>query len=81
MGISSADRPEPGLGGGPHLLSTWSEVVYIAFVYVFSRRIVGWKAVRSMSTSLVVNEHGGVDPLLEGVLAGLICHSDAGSPW
>ena len=61
--------------------STWSGVVYVAFVTdVFSRRIVGWKAARSMSAQLVVDalimaawSRRGSD------LAGLICHSDAGS--
>jgi len=82
MGISSADRPEPGLGGGPHLLSTWSEVVYIAFVYVFSRRIVGWKAARSMSASLVVDALNMAAWIRRGVeMAGVICHSDAGSQY
>ena len=36
--------------------STWSGVVYVAFVTdVFSRRIVGWKAARSMSAPLVID--------------------------
>jgi putative transposase len=36
--------------------STWSGVVYVAFITdVFSRRIVGWKASRSMSAALVVD--------------------------
>ena len=36
--------------------STWSGVVYVAFILdVFSRRIVGWKAARSMSAALVVD--------------------------
>jgi putative transposase len=63
--------------------STWSGVVYVAFVTdVFSRRIVGWKAARSMSAQLVV------DALIMAAwswrgsdLAGLICHSDAGSQY
>ena len=45
--------------------STWSGIVYVAFVIdVFSRRLVGWKAARSMTTPLVLDalEHGGVDP-------------------
>ncbi len=36
--------------------STWSGVVYVAFIIdVFSRRLVGWKASRSMTASLVVD--------------------------
>jgi putative transposase len=63
--------------------STWSGIVYIAFVTdVFSRRIVGWKAARSMTTTLVldalnmsawIRRHNDVH--------GVICHSDAGSQY
>jgi putative transposase len=36
--------------------STWSGIVYVAFVVdAYSRRIVGWKASRSMTTSLVLD--------------------------
>ena len=36
--------------------STWSGIVYVAFIVdVFSRRIVGWKAARSMTAPLVVD--------------------------
>jgi putative transposase len=57
--------------------------VYVAFVTdVFSRRIVGWKASRSMNAALVVDAlnmaawtRGGLD------LAGLICHSDASGQY
>ena len=63
--------------------STWSGIVYVAFVVdVFSRRIVGWKAARSMHTSLVLDAlnmaawtRRAVDP------AGLVCHSDAGAQY
>jgi hypothetical protein len=65
-------------------VSTWSGVCYVAFVIdVFSRRIVGWKADRTMQTSLVLDtlemalwarDHAGL-PVGEG----MIHHSDAGS--
>jgi transposase InsO family protein len=60
--------------------STWSGVVYVAFVTdVFSRRIVGWKASRSMSAALVVDALNMAAWVRRSVeLAGLICHSDAG---
>lgn len=63
--------------------STWSGVVYIAFVTdVFSRRIVGWKASRSMSANLVVDALNMAAWARRGTpLAGLICHSDAGSQY
>ena len=61
--------------------STWSGIVYVAFIIdVYSRRLVGWKAARSMTTDLVVDalnmaawtrRNTGVD--------GLVCHTDAGS--
>ena len=36
--------------------STWSGIVYVAFVIdVFSRRLVGWKAARTMTTPLVLD--------------------------
>jgi transposase InsO family protein len=63
--------------------STWSGVVYVAFVTdVFSRRIVGWKASRSMSAALVVDALNMAAWVRRGVeLAGLICHSDAGGQY
>jgi len=61
--------------------STWAGIVYLAFVVdVFARRIVGWKAARSMTTTLVLDalnmaawtrRHSDID--------GVVCHSDAGS--
>ena len=63
--------------------STWSGVVYVAFVVdVFSRRIVGWKASRSMTAPLVVDALNMAAWVRRGVdLAGLICHSDAGGQY
>jgi putative transposase len=63
--------------------STWSGVVYVAFVIdVFSRRIVGWKASRSMSAPLVVDALNMAAWTRRAVdLAGVICHSDAGSQY
>jgi transposase InsO family protein len=63
--------------------STWSGVVYVAFVTdVFSRRIVGWKAARSMSRDLVIDALNMAAWTGRGSdLSGLICHSDAGSQY
>lgn len=63
--------------------STWSGVVYVAFITdVFSRRIVGWKASRSMSAALVVDALNMAAWVRRGVdLAGMICHSDAGGQY
>lgn len=67
-------------------VATWSGVAYVAFaIDVFSRRIVGWKADRSMHTDLVLDtlemglwarDHDG-----QPVDRGLIHHSDAGSQY
>ena len=67
-------------------VSTWSGMVYVAFVLdAYSRRILGWRAATSMKTSLVLDaleqavwtrSHDGV-----AELTGLICHHDAGSQY
>jgi putative transposase len=60
--------------------STWSGVVYVAFIIdVFSRRLVGWKASRSMTASLVVDALNMAAWTRHTSLDGLICHTDAGS--
>ena len=58
--------------------STWSGVIYVAFVTdVFSRRIVGWKAARSMTAALVIDALNMAAWIRRGCdLTGLICHSD-----
>lgn len=63
--------------------STWSGIVYVAFITdVFSRRIVGWKASRSMTAALVVDALNMAAWVRRGVdLAGVICHSDAGGQY
>jgi putative transposase len=63
---------------------TWAGFVYVAFVVdVFAQRIVGWHAMPSKHTDLVLTclrmatwgrEHAGTP-----VVPGLIAHSDAGS--
>ena len=65
---------------------TWTGMVYVAFVIdAYSRRILGWRAARSMKTALVLDaleqalwtrQRGGT-----GDLAGLIHHTDAGSQY
>jgi transposase InsO family protein len=63
--------------------STWSGVVYVAFVVdVFSRRIVGWKAARTMHASLVIDALNMAAWTRRGVdIDGVVCHSDAGSQY
>jgi putative transposase len=63
--------------------STRSGIVYVAFIVdVFSRRIVGWKAARTMHASLVVDALNMAAWTRRGVdIDGVICHSDAGSQY
>ena len=63
--------------------STWSGIVYVAIVTdVFSRRLVGWKAARSMSTTLVLDTlNMATWSRRHSDLAGVTCHSDPGSQY
>jgi len=62
-------------------VATWVGFVYVAFVVdVFARRIIGWRALRSMKADLVL------DALEQALWArsgagGVIHHSDAGSQY
>lgn len=67
-------------------VSTWSGMVYVAFVIdAYARRILGWKVATSMRTELVLAaleqalwtraQEGAVD------LTGLVHHNDAGSQY
>ena len=67
-------------------VATWMGFVYVAFVIdAYSRRIVGWRAARSMTTALVLDalEHAFFTRAQEGNtdLRGLIAHSDAGAQY
>jgi putative transposase len=62
-------------------VATWAGFVYVAFVTdVFSRRIVGWRAARSMRSDLVLDalEQALYDRETD---AGLIHHSDRGGQY
>ena len=63
--------------------STWSGIVYVAFIIdVCSRRLVGWKAARSMTAALVVDAlNMAAWTRRHTTLDGLICHTDAGSQY
>ncbi len=51
-----AERPDALWVADFTYCSTWSGIVYVAFIVdVYSRRIVGWKAARSMTTALVLD--------------------------
>jgi putative transposase len=79
----TASRPDAKWMADFTYCSTWSGIVYVAFVIdVFSRRIVGWKAARTMHASLVVDAVNMAAWCRRGAsLDGLICHSDAGSQY
>jgi len=78
-----ADRPDQLWVADFTYCSTWSGVIYLAFVVdVFSRRIVGWKAARSMSAPLVVDAlNMAAWTRRHTTLAGLVCHTDAGAQY
>ena len=63
--------------------STWSGIVYVAFIIdVFARRLVGWKAARSMTTALVLDAlNMAAWTRRHTTLDGLICHTDARSQY
>lgn len=79
----AADRPDRLWVADFTYCSTWSGLVYVAFVIdVFSRRIVGWKASLSMSSQLVLDALNMAAWSRRGApLDGLVCHSDAGSQY
>lgn len=64
---------------------TWSGFIYVAFITdVYSRRIVGWQASRSLKTDLALNalEQAVWERTRNGAdLDGLIHHSDRGTQY
>ena len=67
-------------------MSTWSGMVYVAFVIdAYARRILGWRASTSMRTDLVLDtiEHAIWTRARDGVtdLSGLVHHNDAGTQY
>ena len=79
----TATRPDATWVADFTYCSTWSGIVYVAFVVdVFSRRIVGWKASRTMHTRLVLDALNMAAWSRRGVdIDGVVCHSDAGSQY
>jgi putative transposase len=67
-------------------VSTWSGMVYVAFVIdAYARRILGWRVSTSMRTTLVLDtiEQAIWTRARDGIteLAGLVHHTDAGSQY
>ena len=79
----TASRPDALWVADFTYCSTWSGIVYVAFIVdVFSRRLVGWKAARSMTTSLVLDAlNMAAWTRRHESLEELICHTDAGSQY
>ena len=79
----TADRPDRLWVADFTYCSTWSGIVYVAFVIdVYSRRIVGWKAARTMHASLVIDAlNMAAWTRRNSPLDGVICHTDAGSQY
>jgi len=79
----SASRPDELWVADFTYASTWSGIVYVAFIIdVFSRRLVGWKASRSMTAPLVIDAlNMAAWTRRNTTLEGLVCHTDAGSQY
>ena len=79
----SASRPDALWVADFTYCSTWSGIVYVAFIVdVYSRRLVGWKAARSMTTPLVLDAlNMAAWTRRHESLEELICHTDAGSQY
>lgn len=77
----TAERPDQLWVADITYVATWSGFIYVAFVVdVFSRRIVGWRVLKSLQTDLVL------DALEQAVWArgkphGVTHHSDRGSQY
>lgn len=76
-----AERPNQLWVADFTYVATWSGFIYVAFVIdVFARRIIGWRAARSMRTDLVL------DALEQAIWSrdpghGVVHHSDHGSQY
>jgi transposase InsO family protein len=64
-------------------VATWSGFTYVAFVIdAYSRRIVGWRASRSLRTDLALDAlEQAIWDRLDQPVSGLIHHSDMGSQY
>ena len=77
----TAERPDQLWVADITYVATWSGFIYVAFVVdVFSRRIAGWRVLKSLQTDLVL------DALEQAVWArgkphGVTHHSDRGSQY
>jgi putative transposase len=79
--VFKAERPNQLWVSDFTYVSTWQGWLYVAFVVdVFSRRIVGWRVSRSMTTDFVLDAlEQALFERLPGQKSALIHHSDRGS--
>jgi putative transposase len=63
-------------------VSTWAGVAYVCFITdAYSRMIVGWRVASHMRTTIVLDAVEMARWSRGNMLAGLRCHSDAGSQF
>jgi len=77
----TANRPNQLWVADITYVATWSGFVYVAFVIdVYSRKIVGWRALKSMKTELILD---ALEQALwaRGKPKGVVHHSDRGSQY
>ncbi len=77
----TASRPNQLWVADITYVATWSGFVYVAFVTdVFSRKVVGWRVMKSMQTQLILD---ALEQALwaRGKPKGVIHHSDRGSQY
>lgn len=77
----TASRPNQLWVADITYVATWSGFVYVAFVIdVFSRKVVGWRVMKSMQTQLILD---ALEQALwaRGKPKGVIHHSDRGSQY
>jgi putative transposase len=61
---------------------TWAGVAYVCFIVdAYSRMIVGWRVASHMRTTMVLDALEMARWSRGNTLAGLTCHSDAGSQF
>ncbi len=78
-----ADRPNELWVSDFTYVPTWSGFVYAAFIIdVFSRLVVGWRVVSSMTTDMVMDAlEMAVWNRRTALIGGVIAHSDAGGQY
>lgn len=78
----AAERPNALWVTDLTFVPTWAGVAYVCFIVdAFSRRIVGWRVAAHMRTAMVLDALEMARWQRGTQLAGLVCHSDAGSQF